>query len=74
MCGVCVNDGSGPADDYYFNPDAQTCDACGDLENLSSLLVNSPTLLTFSAILIVVLIISMKYALYTDVRTLDTKV
>ena len=74
MCGVCINDNEGPYDDYYFNPDAQTCDACLDLEDPVSIFINSPTLLSFTAIMVTVAIIILRFMFCTEAKDLDSKV
>jgi hypothetical protein len=71
---VCINDNEGPLEDYYFNPDAQTCDACLDLEDPVSIFINSPTLLSFTAIMIAVTAIILKYMFCTEAKELDAKV
>ena len=74
MCGVCANDNTGPNDDYYFNPDTQTCDACFDLEDPFQVLIQSPTLIAFVCIMIVVAVLILRFIFCTNAADLDSKV
>jgi len=74
MCGVCANDDTGPNDDYYFNPDTQTCDACFDLEDPIQVLLKSPTLIASVCIMIALVVLILKFTFCTDAAELDSKV
>lgn len=74
LCGVCANDAAGPNIDYYFNPDTQTCDVCSELEDPAKIFSQSPTLITFTAILTVSFIFILKTVFCNDAAALDSKV